>query len=64
MRMNGSAWTMKSPTSETAMPNSDIAPYTNAARMARYVRRRNFVRQYQTRRRETMSSSTSSRPAP
>ena len=32
--------------------------------IASQKRWRNFVRQYQTRRRETMSSSTSSRPAP
>jgi hypothetical protein len=64
MRMNGRAPTMKSTRSLTVAPNSDMTPRAAARAMASQVSRRNFVRQYQTRRRETMSSSTSSRPAP
>ena len=55
---------MKLPTSLIVMPKTDRKTSARATMIASQNSFLNFARQYQTRRRETMSSSTSSRPAP
>src|SRR6476661_5207120 len=64
MSSSGSAATMKLEMSWIDIPKIDMKASARPTTIASQKRWRNFVRQYQTRRRETMSSSTSSRPAP
>jgi hypothetical protein len=55
---------MASPTSSAVTPSAYSRPKMLPAISTSQNRRRNFVRQYQTRRWPTMSASMSSRPAP